>query len=114
MKHSNPQVIDHVKKDLYQALTGKSEKTHDFVKKNLTDIVETAEINGNLEAPSHVLFLIMTHPTLKDEEKMVLAMEFGKDQGREQGAMAVCHNCMVGPASKLLHSFMGDDLKGEP
>jgi hypothetical protein len=119
MKHSNPQVIDHSKEDIYQALTGKTEKLGKFVAKHLTEIMDSAdaiEASGDKDGHtvSNVLLLIMNHPDLEDEEKMILAAEYGRGKGIKHGAHEVCSHCAIGPASKLIHSFIGNGLEGKP
>jgi len=108
MKHSNPEGIDHSKEDAYKALTGNDKHTlASFLSVNMSGLMSTISLSEDEHktTASYRLVTIMQHPTLTDEEKILLAFEAGRLIGEEVGVSQVCGSCAIGPASKLMHEF---------
>lgn len=108
MKHSNPEQIDHKKENITEAFCGVPDGTK-FIAHHMADIQATCialkdEEEHNLSV-SFFLTKLMDHPTLTDDQKLVIACEYGRLKGVNQGEAIVCGSCAVGPASKLLHSL---------
>ena len=108
MKHSNPEGIDHSKEDIYNALTGNDKHTlTSFLSVNISGLMSSLSLSEDEHATttSYKLVTIMQHPTLTDEEKILLTFELGRIIGEEAGINGVCGTCAIGPASKLMHEF---------
>jgi hypothetical protein len=108
MEHSNPQLIDHSKDSTFEAFTGSTEDFDDFMSEIVTNINDYRKVSDDPHSGSLSFFLeqLMKYPNLSDEAKIVVAIEYGQAKGIMAGQEMICNHCAIGPASKLMHSFL--------
>lgn len=107
MIHSNPDVIDHSKDNILEALTGNTD-VDAFMTKFATDFENLQDVSEDpFKSKDSWLFTkVMEHPTMTPEEKIVFVYLYTMQKGVNKGNEEVCSSCIVGSASFLFHKLV--------